>query len=288
MTFVLIKSEMRPLTPELAIKHRDTESSPTEREINPVRLKHLTEKFKAGLAVPFHWATAKLGENVFRMNGLHSSTALSGLNGAFPQGLVVHFDEYSVESKEDLATLFRQFDDRKSSRTPADVAGAFQGLYDNLSDVSRPIAKLGLEGYAWWAKNVEGLPIKPGDDLYSMFNDTSLHGYLHFLGEIYSIKTPEMKRPQIAAALYATFSSNQADARSFWGDVARGGTTDDSDPSTVLDAWLKEVKEDSDTIPNFKPGHLYQGCLYAWNAFRDHKTISSIRYDVRKGFLKTV
>ena len=288
MTFVLINSEVRPLTMELAIKHRDTVASPTEREVNPLRIKHLTEKFKAGYAVPFHWATAKLGENIFRMNGLHSSTALSGLNGSFPEKLVVHFDEYSVETKDDLAVLFRQFDDRKSSRTPSDVAGAYQGLFDNLADISRPTAKLGLEGYAWWAKNVEGLPVPKGDDLFSMFGEQNLHDFLHFLGEIYSIKTPEMKRPQVAAALYATFSSNQADARKFWGDVARGGTTDDSEASTVLDTWLKEVKEDEDCIPNFKPGHLYQGCIYAWNAFRDHKTLTSIRYDVRKGFLKTI
>ena len=200
MPFALIKSEVRPLTMELATKHLNTTPSPTEREINPLRTKHLTEKIKAGHAVPFHWATAKLGETIYRMNGQHSSKALTDLNGAFPEKLVVHFDEYSVDTRDDMAVLFRQFDDRKSSRTPSDVAGAYQGLYDNLSDVTRPVAKLGLEGYGWWSKNVEGLPVPAGDDLYTMFANTNLHDFLHFLAEIYSIKTPEMKRPQIGRA----------------------------------------------------------------------------------------
>ena len=70
-----------------------------------------------------------MGDKRLRMNGQHSSNMLCGLNGHFPKGLKVHIDEYEVPNKPSLALLFRQFDDRKSNRSPSDVASAYQGLY---------------------------------------------------------------------------------------------------------------------------------------------------------------
>ena len=32
-----------------------------------------------------------------------------------------------------------------------------------------------------------------------------------------------------------------------------------------------------------KPANLYQGCIFAWNAFRESKTITAIKYDTKKG-----
>ena len=56
-----------------------SEASPTERELSPGRVKHLTEKIEAGLAVSFHWASAQLEDvgKTLRMNGNHSSTPFS-------------------------------------------------------------------------------------------------------------------------------------------------------------------------------------------------------------------
>ena len=35
-----------------------------------------------------------------------------------------------------------------------------------------------------------------------------------------------------------------------------------------------------------KPGNYYQGCIFAWNAYREAKAISSIKFDARKGLHK--
>jgi hypothetical protein len=32
-----------------------------------------------------------------------------------------------------------------------------------------------------------------------------------------------------------------------------------------------------------KPANLYQGCVFAWNAHREGKTIQTIRFDAKKG-----
>src|SRR5262249_8162196 len=45
-SYKLVKSEVRDLTPELAEEFRNLDPSPTERELNPARIRHL--KIKAG------------------------------------------------------------------------------------------------------------------------------------------------------------------------------------------------------------------------------------------------
>jgi hypothetical protein len=46
-SYRLVKSEVRDLTRELAEEFRNLEPSPTERELNPLRLKHLKMKAEA-------------------------------------------------------------------------------------------------------------------------------------------------------------------------------------------------------------------------------------------------
>jgi hypothetical protein len=59
---------------------------------------------------------------------------------------------------------------------------------------------------------------------------------------VFTIKTPELRRQTIVAAMYGTFDKNETEAR------------------------------------------FYQASVYAWNAFRENKTITSIKYDTKKGF----
>src|SRR5262249_41353989 len=191
-SYRLVKSEVRELTRELAEEFRNLDPSPTERELNPARIRHLKMKAEAGQLVTFHWSVARLGDKRLRMNGQHSSNMLCGLNGHFPKDLKVHIDEYEVPNKASLALLFRQFDDRKSNRSPSDVAGAYQGLYEELHDVPRGPAKMAVEGACWYDRHVEGLPSVSGDDQYVRFGEPGLHGFIRWVGdEVLSIKTPE-------------------------------------------------------------------------------------------------
>jgi hypothetical protein len=213
--FRLVNAEVKDLTSEMAEQFRNLEASPTERSLDQSRIKHLREKAEAGQLVTFSWSTAKLGSRTLRMNGQHSSNMLCGLNGNFPKNLKVHLDTYEVDTPEALAILFRQFDDRKSGRTPGDVSGAYQGLYTTLQDVPRASAKLAAEGVAYYRTKVEGLPAPGGDDRYSLFGETDLHSFYRWIGELITIKTPELKRLNIVAAMFGTFCKNESEARSF-------------------------------------------------------------------------
>lgn len=268
--FKLVKSETIPLTRELAEEFKAMTPASVEREFKPARAKALEDKANAGLLIPFNWARVKLpnGE-IVRMNGQHSSNMLSGLNGAFPNGLFVHLDTFEVESDDDTVLLFRQYDPRESSRSAADVAGAYQDRHKDLEGVPRPPAKRAVEAYHWYRKNIVGISGVPrGDDRYDAFNREDLHDFITFVGDTIGKNQSEMNKEPVIAAMYATFDTNETPAREFWGIVAAGGDELNEDhPASVLSDWLIKVKKRE--LPELpKPAHLYQACIHAWNTYR--------------------
>jgi hypothetical protein len=281
--FNLISSETKPLTPELAERFKTMLPSPTERLFDPARAKMLREKAEAGQLIAFNWAIAKVGDKEYRVNGQHSAAVLAELNGQFPQGLKVHMDTYEVANNDGLALLFRQFDARKSGRTPIDVSGAYQGLY-TTSLAMLAVLPSWLSRVWLGTTGTEGLPAPKGDDVYTLFGKTALHDFIGWVGDVFSIKTPELRRQTIVAAMYGTFEKNEAEARKFWQAVSRGGVEfEDNHPTTVLDAFLKSAIEEKKKS-ELKPPNFYQASIYAWNAFREDKTITTVKYDNKKGF----
>jgi hypothetical protein len=271
----------------VAERHLAMTPSPTERAIDDSRLKWLREAAANGLLVNFQWTRAELDGELVRMNGQHSSKMLTELNGAFPEGLFVHLDTYEVDEKSDLALLFRQFDARKSARSPTDVSGAYQGLHPALADVPRTIAKLAVEGVAWNWRHVEGTMSRSGDNMYTLFDNATLHPFIKWIGELQGIKTPELQTAAVVAAMFSTFEVNMGEAKEFWPRVAKGGSDEPGDPASVLDIWLERAKTDGQRALNLKPGHLYQGSIYAWNAYRTGREIKDIKVRIDKGFLST-
>jgi hypothetical protein len=153
--------------------------------------------------------------------------------------------------------------------------------------VPRAPAKLAIDGVAWFQRDINHLPVPSGDDRYQMFAQQDLHGFIRWVGDLFSIKTPELKRQTVVSAMYGTFIANEAGAKQFWSEVARGGVEyEDTAPQTVLDAWLKSISEAASRKdkPDLKPGQFYQGCVYAWNAYRDERTIQGIKCDTKKGY----
>jgi hypothetical protein len=262
--------------------------SPTERAEKEGRIQHLREKMEAGVLVPFIWATAQVAgsDTVFRMNGYHSSTMLSGLNGKFPEGLIVHLDRYEVDDEASLGSLFRQFDDRASSRSPLDVSHAYQGLHPAVRDLPPKEARIALEGCQWHDNRINGVRLPKGDDAFEWFDREAYHPFLRWVTtSVLSIKTPELKKKEVLAAMYATYVKNPEAAQTFWSDVARGGDEfNETAPATVLDAWLKAAIEERRLRESLDPADFYQACIYAWNAYRAGQPITKLKYDLRKGF----
>lgn len=284
--FRLMSSTAIELTPQVVAEFREIPSSLVERAIDRKRVKHLRDKIDAGLGVTFHWVTAELDGKMLRGNGQHSSTALSEIPPEhFPKGLKVFREHYHCNTADDFALLFQQFDDRKSSRTSADVAAVYQGFQPELIDVPHDIAKLAIDGYCWFQRTAQKVPgAGVGDMSYSYFADEGLHPYIKWLGQLHNSKTRELQTKPVTAAIYGTFEANEQAAREFWDEVSRGGDPDVEDsPPRVLDLWLRSIFEGTFEAPaKFGATNQYQGCVYAWNASREGKSIVTIKSEVKK------
>ena len=280
--FALVKSETVPLTFELARQFKEMKSSIVERPLSPNRITFLEDKAKLGLLVNCNWITAELDGEICRINGNHSSNMLFQLNGNFPKGLFVHHDHYKVDDKADMVALFRQIDARQSSRSPGDVANAFQQSEPEMADITSSIAKLGAEAIAWWGKSVEGVTHFDGDDQYGILTYVDRYSeFLHWLDSVIGMKTPELVSKPVVAAMFATYEANKESAKDFWHLVSREGVEfEDNHPTTVLDAWL--VKAKAPSLRKIKPGDIYQGCAYAWTAYRHDGEINSIKISSKK------
>jgi hypothetical protein len=286
--FRLKTIEIQNLTKDLVKEYRDMPSSPVEREINKNHVRHLYEKAVAGKLVTFHWVSAEVAgkpDTILRINGQHSSAMLAELDGRMPEGLKVIREHYTCDSDDAVALLFQQWDDRKSSRSSADVAGVYQGLQIDLKDVPKAYGKLAVEGYVWHQRYVEKVPVATGDDIYVMFKDKGLHPYIKWVGSLHNSKTRELQLKPVTAAMFGMFQTNEHEARRFWEEVARGGDPDQEDlPTTALDIWLRGIYEGTLEFDGFGAGNYYQGCVYCWNLERDGKKVSTIKYDVKKNF----
>jgi hypothetical protein len=282
--FRYLGSETRPITPQFAAEWADMPGSPTERDLDKKRGNYLHGQVMAGEAVTFHWADATLDGVTFRVNGQTSSNVLSKLNGTMPAGLVAHVDHYEVVNKDGLAVLFRKFDPRQSSRSVLDVSHAYQGLIDPLLDTPKRTAKLALEGIIWHDKHVSGLSPPKGDDRFSRFNKTEDHPFIIWAGQVISVKTPELKKVSVLAAMYATFSVDETEGRAFWDTAAKADESDDNgNAAQVLDRWLRELIEEG--YPDgVKDAQIYQACIFAWNHHRQGKDIAKVRFDTKRGF----
>jgi len=270
--FQLISSETKDLTPDLAKEFSTMAGSVSERDLKPKRLAYLKESVLNGMAITFNWATVEIADTgkTIRMNGNHSSNVLSGLDGAFPEGLRVHIDHYRAPSMLDAIQLFRQMDSRMSARTVDDVAGAYQGLHEDLRSTPKDAARKAIDAVAWYRK-LEGVPVPSGDDHFDLFNQAELHPFVQMVGRILSKKTPEFTTP-VLGAMFGTHEKEPRESESFWTDVSKqGGQYEPGHPTVVLDQWLSHGEGPNGAA--LKPREIYRGCVIAWNAFRRGRSL---------------
>jgi hypothetical protein len=255
----------------------------TERELDEGRVDYLATRLAEGNAIPFIWSYVTYDGKDYRMNGQHSSIMLDKLNGNLPEGLIAHIDQYEVDTPEEMVNIFRQYDARKSGRSPTDVANAYASVVPGLQGIPTDILKLGAEGINWGHGVVDRLPAKKADDRYEALMEPQNLTFLQWLASVFSIKTTEMRSMPVVAAMYKTYFVNLEVAGKFWASVARGGDQyNDQDPARALDIWLVKLRDKNEKFIA-SPAQVYQACIFAWNAHIDGKSVTRVSYDTKKG-----
>lgn len=271
--------------------HRSFEATPVERPFDEKWATELKHKIVKGLAVSFHWAVADMpldGKQVrLRANGNHSSWALHQLllEKKLPDDLAIHLDTYFVPDQDAAVQLFRQFDSRKSARTKEDVSGAYQCFQEAIRNCNRRVAKLAVEGYAWYRRELDELPVSSGDDLYELFNDSRLHPFIQMLDRILDSKCSELKRVPIIAAAYGTWRDDAKAAEDFWRRVSLGSKRGVEDAASDLDDELVRIKDEKVRV---SAGDLYARCAKAWEANKDSKRVTSFKVNTKQKGLPVI
>jgi hypothetical protein len=290
-TFKRLKSELfeggadklRPVIEGL----RGIEATPVERDFDEKWALELKDRVSRGLAVSFFWAVADMplgGRTTrLRMNGNHSSWALSELlrEGALPPDLAIHMDTYAVPDRDGAVLLFRQFDSRKSSRTKEDISGAYQCFQEAIRRCDRRTAKLAVEGAAWYRREVQGIAVPSGDELYDLFNEERLHPFILMADRIIDDKCRELKRVPIAAAMYGTFLDDSKRAEEFWRLVALGSKRAVADAASDLDEELYRIKNVKECKEHVSSGDLYGKCAKGWAAYIDGTRVTNFKVNTK-------
>jgi hypothetical protein len=266
--------------------HRGILETPVEREFDLKWAQELKDRVQKGRAVSFFWAVAEMLEGsqitYLRMNGNHSSWALDELlrEGVLPNNLAIHLDTYRVSDQAGAVLLFRQFDSRKSARTKEDIAGAYQCFNEAIRQCKRRAAKLAVEGVAWYRREIQGMPVPSGDDLYSLFNQVTLHPFVKLVDGLLDDKCRELQRVSIVAAMYGTHLDDAARAADFWRLTAMGTKRNAQDAASQLDGELARIREDREKV---KAGELYGKCALAWAAHLDGTLVRNFKINLKKG-----
>lgn len=275
---------------EAARKHASLPDTPTERSKDKARVKKLVGIIRNGLALPFNWATIDYNGVVHRGNGMHSAAAIMEVGSDLPDGLIFHIDHYKVPDRKGMVELFRQFDQRWSSRSVLDIAGAFAGLVPELVHMKgTPACKIIAEGISWFGNTVEGSggtgKYPAGDHVFDI-----LHSDDHIPFIVWAFKTINgrkvLTRRELVAAMYGTYNVSQSGSDKFWSEVGFGlNFFKEGAPGGILIGELEKAHDDPDFRAKEFPqsAFYYRKAIKAWNAFCAGERISTLRV-AKKGW----
>lgn len=291
-TWNLVKSESFTMTRvkalEFAAKHAGLPKSPVEREVDPSRVKRLVGILCGDLVLPFNWAVVEYDGQTVRMNGQHSSIAIKEVGPDLPDQLAFHFDRYKAEDRNGMVDLFRQFDQRWSSRTIQDISGAFQGLVPEIADCNKKVTMQTARALSWCLRTVEGLEEVPtGDNTYELLHKGDYVPFILWANGIVNSRK-ELLRVPVLAAMYKTHETSQSGATKFWREVSFGPDyfTDDMAPGAVLIGELNRALEEKEFKAKEFPNDAiyFKKCVKAWNAFCAGQRIGSLKVGKEKGW----
>ena len=283
------------ITQDDASDHRDMASARVERPFSPSRVDWLKGRHDEGLFLPPLWVVATLGGVRYRMNGQHTSTMLSRVD-PFPEGQLVHIEEFDLDTEDDMILLFRQFDSSRSVRTPVEVVNAFKSLHDNLVLLKADAVLKTIQGISYGRKIKAIRGVKPpAESIGEIVNEKDLHGFIQWWSPIYTdygIGPGKMGlKNGVAAAAFKMFAADEDQAKVFWRQVLNGESNDTIAPVYKYNEYLTDLGKSPKkrvTLDNGQVTDIFQFRFAAvcWANFRKKEAVRQIAIPGRKDLPK--
>lgn len=255
------------LTPAIAAEHSTLPQINGDRSMQKERVAWLKEIIGAGLFHSPEWAVAYIGGKKIRINGKHSSSVLAAMNGDFPTGLQVTIKQFSCDDETDLATLFDQFDSRRSVRTRGDSMNVHKHLQSALEELSTTAVLKIMAGVTWYLRQEHGLVFGEEESKQLIHEHVE---FIRFAGSFCG--TRRIGKAGVLAAMFAIFTkAGPAPSRLFWDLVSTQGHESPKNATRILGKFLEICVFDvcdPNTKRKWDTRALYSKCIHGWNAYR--------------------
>lgn len=267
------KPKLTKISYALAKRYRDMVRYPNDRELTPSRCEYLRTAIRADLFRGSEWVTAKClaDDNVYRINGKHTSTVLCELYeakeeiGEFYQ-LV---REYECKTMEDMAHLFASFDAKGSARTKADIIKGFAATAVATASLPPRMLSLVTTGLAFnvWERAYNRQ--SPTEQSLLLLQHTDFAEWITEM--LHNKKGAEhLRRMPVVSAMARSWMKDPDAAVEFWTKLRDDCDDPREGPVRTLYRWLLKkkigaVKDASESVSNRE---VFVRCLLAWNEFR--------------------
>jgi hypothetical protein len=262
-----LSTQTLPRTPAVVQRHLDLTPIEGDCPIDEAWVGELSQKLEHGLFHSPTWAVAECNGKKYRINGQHSATMLARANGAFPTGLAATLHRYKADDKLDLASLYQQYDNSKSSRTHLDVLRAHGKTHRKLNgmtpwQLSRAVAGISMVESD---RTGEKIPLEKRVDY--------LHAETPFVAwsEKFIGHRSIMTKVGCVGAMYSTWSKDPGAAEGFWTKVQDKSHPSPTHPTRKYADELLAVS--GRLLTKGEQRELYCRGVYAWNAFRNGQSV---------------
>lgn len=264
-------------TNALATKFMGMEPVPNDRPLSGARKKILRNAIIEGRFRTCEWAEVFCKETgkTYRVNGKHTSTIISEMNGEAPKDLCIIHEKYEADKLSDIANLYATFDVRASNRTTNDINAAYAASVPELAQLPKRIINVSVTGMSYSERSCKSGGNHHGSALPEERAQKLLiyPEFPVFVNRI--VSKPDscrhILRGPVVAAMKSTWDKNKTAASEFWQLVRDESHPSNKDATRTLAKFLNRARVRSNARSvdeSISEVMMYVKCLHAWNAWR--------------------
>jgi hypothetical protein len=275
MAFKEVEKKVLTMSPSLIDKFVTMTPAKCDRPLKPHRIVLLKKEIDEGRFTGPEWASCVCREDgkIYRVNGKHTSTIFSQMNGDCPKGLKVVYRHFEADTLKDVAELYTTFDSDISKRSLTDIIRIVTATDTELHALRMKVIRAAVSGIAFandFGRDNSRSMLSRAEELLQhkpfvlWLNDMLLAA---------SKESDHMRRAPVVGTMYLTFQKSQKDATRFW-NLVRTGDGEPGTPNRKLERWLLTCAlssgrgaSDSDR-EQVTHREMMGRCIAAWNSFR--------------------
>lgn len=244
----------------------------SDRNILPARMSLLRKEMVTGRFRTAVWAAVfcKETKQTYRVNGKHTSTLLSQMNGEAPKDIKIYVERYECDTLEDVASLYATFDAKWSARNAGDINKAFAASVPELDGVSLKIINVCVTGMSMsmWGGNYGQYPADQRAQFIISESDFIVWANTILAGDQRKVK--HLLRGSVVAAMYKTWKVAKSESSEFWNAVLIGEGKVGS-PERKLEKVLLTTSVNAGKgalgLKTASPREIIAKCIHGWNAW---------------------